>query len=153
MEILKHVHLAYLPSREGGFDTVKEWKDVLSGGEKQRMGLARLFYHRPKFAVLDEATSAVSSDVEGSMYAHAKEVGTTLITISHRPSLLKYHEHLLRLTGNEGQYEITKIGGDQEHLSFRKELESIEATLSEVDSLQARLDEINAELAKGSVAA
>lgn len=39
LDILKHVHLAYLPAREGGLDTRKEWKDVLSGGEKQRVSV------------------------------------------------------------------------------------------------------------------
>ena len=37
MEILEAAHLAYLPEREGGWMTRKEWRDVLSGGEKQRV--------------------------------------------------------------------------------------------------------------------
>ena len=37
--------------------------------------MARLFYHKPQFAILDECTSAVSVDVEGFMYSHCREVG------------------------------------------------------------------------------
>jgi ATP-binding cassette subfamily D (ALD) long-chain fatty acid import protein len=39
VNILEAVHLGYLPEREGGWETRKEWRDVLSGGEKQRVSL------------------------------------------------------------------------------------------------------------------
>ncbi|KAI8992395.1 ABC transporter transmembrane region 2-domain-containing protein [Pilobolus umbonatus] len=146
MKILEIVHLAYIPDREGGWETVKEWKDVFSGGEKQRIGMARLFYHHPKFAVLDECTSAVSTDVEGLMYSHAKDMGITLLTISHRPALFKYHRFLLRLTGNNGEWEWEAIGTQKQLQSVEKELQSLEAKLKEVDKLKSRLIEIDSEL-------
>jgi len=56
-EILEKVHLGYLIEREGGLHVRKEWRDVLSGGEKQRMGMARVLWWRPKWAVLDGMTN------------------------------------------------------------------------------------------------
>ncbi|CAO3632782.1 unnamed protein product [Cunninghamella blakesleeana] len=146
MKILEVVHLAYIPGREGGWETQKEWKDVFSGGEKQRIGMARLFYHHPQYAVLDECTSAVSSDVEGLMYSHAKDMGITLITISHRPALFKYHQFLLRLTGNHGQWEWEAIGTDKQQQTVAKEMQSIQEQLAQVESMKSRLNIINKEL-------
>jgi ATP-binding cassette subfamily D (ALD) long-chain fatty acid import protein len=77
LHVLEEAKLGYLPEREGGWDTRKDWKDVLSGGEKQRMGIARLLYHEPKYAFIDEGTSAVSSDVEGLLYEQCKAKGTS----------------------------------------------------------------------------
>lgn len=44
-EILRMVSLEHIANRDS-FDEVRDWKDTLSGGEKQRMALARLFYHK-----------------------------------------------------------------------------------------------------------
>ena len=72
-ELLKEVRLGYLVNREGGWDKENDWNDVLSGGEKQRMAMGRLIYHKPTYAILDECTSAVSMDVEGHLYTFMKE--------------------------------------------------------------------------------
>ena len=83
--ILDESKLGYLTAREGGWDTMKTWKDVLSGGEKQRMGLARLLYHEPRYAFIDEGTSAVSSDVEGLLYETCKAKGISKYSAAESP--------------------------------------------------------------------
>ena len=50
--MLKEVQLGALLVRDEGLESKNEWSEVLSGGEKQRMAMARLFYHRPEFAIL-----------------------------------------------------------------------------------------------------
>jgi ABC-type Mn2+/Zn2+ transport system ATPase subunit len=98
MHYLEKVQLGHLVEREGGWDVVKDWTDVLSGGEKQRVAMARLFHHKPQFAILDECTSAVSIDVEGAMYSYCREQNITLFTVSHCKSLWKYHEYVLQVS-------------------------------------------------------
>ncbi|XP_064604426.1 ATP-binding cassette sub-family D member 3-like [Liolophura sinensis] len=109
--ILEKVQLAYVLERENGWNAVQDWMDVLSGGEKQRIAMARLFYHKPQFAILDECTSAVSVDVEGYMYKHCREVGITLFTVSHRKSLWEHHEYYLHMDGR-GSYVFKEITPD-----------------------------------------
>lgn len=108
MTLLEWVQLTYILEREGDWNTIKDWMDLLSGGEKQRIAMARLFYHRPQFAILDECTSAVSVDVEQEMYSRCRELGITLFTVSHRKSLWKYHEYVLWMDGR-GAYEFKPI--------------------------------------------
>ena len=55
-----------------------------------------------QYAVLDEATSLVPTEIEGMMMDHATELGITLLTVSHRPSLWKYHAMILHYDGLGG---------------------------------------------------
>ncbi|XP_014474781.1 PREDICTED: ATP-binding cassette sub-family D member 3 [Dinoponera quadriceps] len=117
-KFLDLVQLTHLLDRENisssegqGWDAVADWMDVLSGGEKQRIAMARLFYHKPQFAILDECTSAVSMDVEDSMYMYCKKENITLFTVSHRRSLWKHHEYYLQMDGR-GSYEFKPIEQD-----------------------------------------
>lgn len=54
--------------------------------------MARLLYHKPLFAILDECSSRVSADMEKDFYTKAKDEKISLFTIAHRVSLFKYHD-------------------------------------------------------------
>ena len=114
MSLLELVGIPYLVEREGGWDAVQQWENVLSLGEQERMGCARLFYQGPKFAILDECTSAVSIDVEEALYRAAKERGITSITISQRLALEEFHTRELRMGDCEGKtgWKIREIIDD-----------------------------------------
>ncbi|XP_065881144.1 ABC transporter D family member 1-like isoform X2 [Euphorbia lathyris] len=108
--ILENVRLNYLLEREDcGWDANLNWEDILSLGEQQRLGMARLFFHKPKFGILDQCTNATSVDVEEQLYKLAKDMGITVVTSSQRPALLPFHSRELRLIDGEGSWELRQI--------------------------------------------
>lgn len=108
-EILGQVDLEYLLDRPGVMTEIVNWEDELSLGEKQRLAIARLIYHKPQYAILDECTSAVSGAMERTLYDICRNMGITYITISHRPVLRAYHERILTIGLGAQGYTIEEI--------------------------------------------
>ncbi|RDL40171.1 p-loop containing nucleoside triphosphate hydrolase [Venustampulla echinocandica] len=142
-DILRILDLDHLVSTfPDGWDAEAEWRDVLSGGLQQRVAMARLFYNRPKYAILDECTSSVTLEMEKIMYDHAKALGITLMTVSHRRSLWKYHSKILQFDG-QGKYIFTDLDADK-RLKLEDEREELELQLRQVPEIERRIAELTA---------
>lgn len=100
LQILQAVNLGDLPQRVGGFEIAIDWGNLLSLGEQQRLVFARILLTPPQYAILDEATSALDLKNEERLYKQLQNTHTTYISVGHRPSLLRYHQQVLELTGN-----------------------------------------------------
>ena len=84
-----------------GYDTkVGELGDTLSGGEKQRIGIARAFLHDAPFLLLDEPTSNLDSLNEGIILKSLKESckNTTVVLVSHRKSTMNLADVVYEMT-------------------------------------------------------
>ena len=123
LDILTKVDLGELALRSStdgkdaiaGLDTVKDWTNVLSLGEQQRLGFARVMVNQPRLVILDEATSSLDVVNENRMYGLLKEMGMkhvmkngdvtapglTFVSVGHRPSLIAYHDKRLSLNGGD----------------------------------------------------
>jgi putative ATP-binding cassette transporter len=99
---LDDCHLAFLAPR---LEEHQHWAQVLSGGEQQRIALARTLLHQPDWLFMDEATSALDEATE----AHVMRIlqqrlpDTTFVSIGHRESLKRYHSIHLQIKPMEGK--------------------------------------------------
>jgi vitamin B12/bleomycin/antimicrobial peptide transport system ATP-binding/permease protein len=100
-QILMQVNLPDLEQRQGGFDATKNWAEVLSLGEQQRLIFARLLLNKPSYAILDEATSALDPENERLLYQQLQASGMTFLSIGHRESLSNYHQSILEFTAQQ----------------------------------------------------
>ena len=111
-EILAAAHHSCLDdviARYEDLDACADWEAVLSRGERQRCAFCRLLLLRPKLAVLDEATSALDEPTEEALYQELLNLqvdapstaAMSVVSITHRPSLQRFHTHILRLRVNE----------------------------------------------------
>ncbi|KAK5136906.1 hypothetical protein LTR08_001828 [Meristemomyces frigidus] len=125
-----------------GLNVVAEWSSLLSTGTQQRIAAARLFYHRPKYAILDECTSSLTPDVERTVYERAKLLGITLMTVSHRRALWRYHGWILRFDGVGGA-GFARLDAER-LMGLEDEREEVEGKLRGVAEVERRIAELEA---------
>jgi len=86
---------AQLPALVGDLDRQAAWGQTLSGGEQQRLAIARVLLKRPAWVFADEATSALDDAAQAAVYAQlvtmTTERGGGMVSIAHRDGLAAFH--------------------------------------------------------------
>jgi putative ATP-binding cassette transporter len=87
---------ALLPNLTGRLNDEDAWSQKLSGGEQQRLAIARVFLKKPAWLFADEATSALDEAAEKTLYerllAQTRQAGGAIVSIAHRPAVAAFHD-------------------------------------------------------------
>jgi vitamin B12/bleomycin/antimicrobial peptide transport system ATP-binding/permease protein len=104
-EILDQLQLSHLADQ---IDTPRDWARILSPGEQQRLGFARILTSRPRIAFLDEATSAVDEGIELMLYRTLRDQlpDCTVVSVGHHRTLEPLHRIHLDIHGT-GDWTLT----------------------------------------------
>ncbi|QCI65724.1 ABC transporter ATP-binding protein/permease [Phreatobacter stygius] len=104
-DIVKALEAVKLPGLAGRLDEEASWHMILSGGEQQRLAMARALLCKPDWLFLDEATAAIDEAGEAALYNTIREwlPDTTLVSIGHRSTLANFHDRRVHLSpGDNG---------------------------------------------------
>jgi vitamin B12/bleomycin/antimicrobial peptide transport system ATP-binding/permease protein len=86
---------ALLPQLGTELDRVDAWSQKLSGGEQQRLAIARVLLKQPQWLFADEATSALDEAAEATLYQRLADMvtqrGGGMVSIAHRPAVAAFH--------------------------------------------------------------
>ena len=101
-QVLTDVGLGHLADR---LDAEENWPMRLSGGEQQRLALARALLAKPDWIFLDEATANLDPEAEAELYhiLHQHLPHTTLVSIAHQPGVATFHDRRLTIRRQEGK--------------------------------------------------
>lgn len=110
-DVLQAVGLGSLRDQ---LDETAYWADKLSGGEQQRVSIARALLQKPHWLFLDEATGALDEESEAQLYRLLIErlPGMAIVSIGHRASLAQFHRRFFELKPDEtGRHHLREIKG------------------------------------------
>ena len=110
-DILIAVGLPQLASR---LEEDAHWNRILSLGEQQRLGLARVLLHAPQYLFLDEATASLDEASEARLYRLLEEKlpTTTIVSIGHRSTLEAFHQRHVVLIRDGDQFLLRNQSED-----------------------------------------
>ncbi|MBQ6622988.1 MAG: ATP-binding cassette domain-containing protein [Mogibacterium sp.] len=113
----------------GMFTYVSEGGGSISGGQRQRLMIARAIAPKPKLLIFDEATSALDNKTQRQVSEALDDMGCTRIVIAHRLSTIKHCDRIVVLDGGhiieDGTYdELIEKGGFFAELVERQRLDS-----------------------------
>ena len=109
---LADIHEEILKQPMGYYTMISEGGSNFSGGQKQRLLLARALANEPKILILDEATSALDNLSESRVQQNLKTLDCTQIIIAHRLSTVRDADRIIVLKDGK----IQEIGNHQELL-------------------------------------
>ena len=88
-----------LPKYADKLNEVKNWHEVLSGGEQQKVAFIRVLLTKPDWVFLDESTSSMDIVSESKVYSLLKErlPNCSVVSVAHRESLKAFHDSEIKL--------------------------------------------------------
>ncbi|MBN1671695.1 MAG: ABC transporter ATP-binding protein [Kiritimatiellae bacterium] len=128
----------FILDKEDGYDTlIGEQGEGLSGGEKQRLAIARAILHDPPILILDEATSSVDSETEKQIQEAIANLvrGRTTIAIAHRLATLKNASRLFVI--DDGK--MVERGTHEELMAKEGEYFKLVQTQTELNKIRAEV--------------